>query len=157
MEVNVTVNINAGNSGHHRHLRFWVMSQKHNPNTHSLKGFKVDFTLTADMQLQLGVGAADEFGNPTTAGTGTPVVSGFDTTLVAVTVNADNSIQVVPVGTKLGATQIIVTDPIGAVPLTGTINLTITAGAAAELIFTAITTSPNPNAPAPPVAPQHRP
>ena len=145
----------------HRHLvlHFREVFKRHNPNPHprSLRGLRVLYTLEVDEIVGFAVSATDEFGNPTPAGTGVPVLSGFDATLVAGTVNPDNSFTLTPTG-KLGSTQVVVTVPVTPPPgspagtpttITGSISLTLIAGQAVDLIFTPTTTGPNP---APPVA-----
>jgi hypothetical protein len=139
-----------------RHLRlhFHELFLRPNPNPHprTLRGLTVNFTLEVDEIVSFSISATDEWGNPTTAGLGTAVLSGFDATLVAGVVNADGSITLTPTG-KLGSTQVVVTVPVTPPPgaptgtptsIVGDINLTLIAGQAVDLIFTPTTTGANP-------------
>lgn len=157
----VIINIHLGghpmpdpNPTHRRyHLAFREKSRTHNPAPLAflLRGLKVDYTLDDDEILTMGIAATDEFGNPTTLGLTAPTFTVADPTIVAVTLAPDNlSLVLTPTG-KLGTTQIAVTEtvPTLAAPLTGTINLTVVAGAASKLTFVPGTTVPNPAPPAP--------
>src|ERR1700722_16523412 len=83
---------------HHRHLHFREVFKRPNPSHRTLRGLTVQFTLEVDEIVEFAVTEADEFGNPTTQGVGTPVLSGFDATLIAGVVNPDNTFTLTPTG-----------------------------------------------------------
>lgn len=154
ININITV---SGDTMHHRrlHIGFGTPTLKHHPAPpRTQRGLKVIYQLDDDTAVTFPLVAADEWGNPTTVGLGTPTATSSDPTIATATI-ASNALTITPVSGKLGSCQVVVTATAGTATLTGSIDLTVVAGTAATIGFGTPTTSPVtvPPAPTPTPAP----
>lgn len=97
--------------------------------------------MTDSQQTRLSVSEVDKKGNPVdpgAAGFATPQWASSDPSIVAITPSVDGADAVAVAAGKLGTAQITVTVATGAdQPLTGTLDVTVVAGAAASIVINA--------------------
>jgi hypothetical protein len=99
-------------------------------------------TLSDTQQVLLSVAETDSKGAPVTADTLTWTVD--DPTVIALTVSADTSYSATAVAGVPGSAVVTVADNSTTPPLTGTVALTVVAGAATSLVVSEGTPEPQP-------------